>query len=39
VREPFYGIIDPVERPVYGNAPSNIAGTAALLDAIIAGRL
>ena len=39
VREPFYGVIDPVERTVYVNDPSNIAGTAALLDAIIAGRL
>src|SRR5438105_2348115 len=39
VREPFYGVIDPVERAVYVNDPSNIAGTAALLDAIIAGRL
>ena len=39
VREPFYGIIDPVERTVYVNDPSNITGTAALLDAIIAGRL
>jgi hypothetical protein len=39
VREPFYGVIDPVERTVYVNDASNIAGTAALLDAIIAGRL
>ena len=39
VREPFYGVIDPVERTVYVNDPSNVAGTAALLDAIIAGRL
>src|SRR5713101_3267688 len=39
VHEPFYGVIDPVERTVYVNDPNNIAGTAALLDAIIAGRL
>jgi len=39
VHEPFYGVFDPVERTVYVNDPSNIAGTAALLDAIIAGRL
>jgi len=39
VHEPFYGVIDPMERTVYVNNPSNIAGTAALLDAIIAGRL
>jgi hypothetical protein len=39
MREPFYGVIDPIERTVYVNDPSNIAGTAALLDAIIAGRL
>ena len=38
-REPFYGVFDPVERAVYVNDPDNIAGTAALLDAIIAGRL
>src|SRR2546430_2054750 len=29
VREPFYGVIDPVERTVYVNDPSNVAGTAA----------
>jgi hypothetical protein len=38
VREPFYGVFDPVARTVYVNDPTNIAGTAALLDAIIAGR-
>src|SRR5205807_8373975 len=38
VREPFYGVIDPVERTVYVNDLSNIAGMGALLDAIIAGR-
>jgi hypothetical protein len=38
VREPFYGVIDPVERTVYVNDPTNIAGVGALLDAIIAGR-
>jgi hypothetical protein len=38
VREPFYGVFDPVERTVYVNDPTNIAGAAALLDAIIAGR-
>ncbi len=38
-REPFYGVIDPVERTVYVNDPTNIAGMGALLDAIIAGRL
>ena len=37
-REPFYGVFDPVERTVYVNDPTNIAGAAALLDAIIAGR-
>jgi hypothetical protein len=37
VREPFYGVIDPVERTVYVNDPTNIAGMGALLDAIIAG--
>ena len=37
-REPFYGVIDPVERTVYVNDPDNIAGVSALLDAIIAGR-
>ena len=39
VREPFYGVFDPVERAVYVNDPSNITGMGALLDAIIAGRL
>jgi hypothetical protein len=38
VREPFYGVFDPVERAVYVNDPSNIAGIGAMLDAIIAGR-
>jgi hypothetical protein len=38
VREPFYGVFDPVERTVYVNDPTNIAGAAALLDAIISGR-
>jgi hypothetical protein len=37
-REPFYGVFDPVERAVYVNDPSNIAGIGAMLDAIIAGR-
>jgi hypothetical protein len=36
--EPFYGVFDPVERTVYVNDPTNIAGAAALLDAIIARR-
>ena len=39
VREPFYGVFDPVERAVYVNDPDNVAGAAAMLDAIIAGRL
>jgi hypothetical protein len=39
VREPFYGVFDPGARAVYVNDPDNIAGTAAMLDAIIAGRL
>jgi hypothetical protein len=38
VHEPFYGVFDPVERTVYVNDPDNIAGTAALLDAILAKR-
>jgi hypothetical protein len=38
VREPFYGVFDPVERAVYVNDPTNIAGMSAMLDAIIAGR-
>jgi hypothetical protein len=38
VREPFYGVFDPVERAVYVNDPTNIAGMGAMLDAIIAGR-
>src|SRR5712691_4612947 len=38
VREPFYGVLDPVERTVYVNDPANMAGVGALLDAIIAGR-
>jgi len=37
-REPFYGVFDPVERTVYVNHPDNIAGTAALLDSILANR-
>ena len=37
-REPFYGVIDPVERRVYVNDPTNIAGVGALLDAIITSR-
>ena len=37
-REPFYGVFDPVERAVYVNDPTNIAGMSAMLDAIIAGR-
>ncbi len=37
-REPFYGAFDPVERTVYVNDPTNIAGAAALLDAILADR-
>jgi len=31
MREPFYGVFDPVERAVYVNDPGNLAGTAALL--------
>ena len=38
VREPFYGVFDPVERAVYVNDPTNTAGMSAMLDAIIAGR-
>jgi hypothetical protein len=38
VHEPFYGVFDPVERAVYVNDPTNIAGMSAMLDAIIAGR-
>jgi hypothetical protein len=38
VREPFYGVFDPVERTVYVNDPTNIAGMGAMLDAIIARR-
>ena len=38
VREPFYGGFDPVERTVYVNDPTNIAGMGAMLDAIIARR-
>lgn len=38
VYEPFYGVFDPVERAVYVNDPTNIAGMSAMLDAIIAGR-
>jgi hypothetical protein len=38
VHEPFYGVIDPVERTVYVNDQTNITGVCALLDAIIAGR-
>ena len=38
VHEPFYGVFDPVERTVYVNDPTNIAGMGAMLDAIIAGR-
>jgi hypothetical protein len=38
VREPFYGVFDPVERAVYVNDLTNIAGAAALLDTIITGR-
>jgi hypothetical protein len=37
VGEPFYGVFDPVERVVYVNDPTNIAGMGAMLDAIIAG--
>ncbi len=37
-REPFYGVFDPVERAVYVNDPTNIAGMSAMLDAIIAGK-
>ena len=36
VREPFYGVLDPVERTVYVNEPTNIMGVGALLDRIIA---
>jgi len=36
--EPFYGVIDPVERTVYVNDPTHIAGMGAILDAIIAER-
>ncbi len=38
VREPFYGVIDPVELTVYVNDPSNITGMGALLDAMLPGR-
>jgi len=38
VREPFYGVCDPVERAIYVNDLTNIAGMGTLLDAIIAGR-
>jgi hypothetical protein len=38
VHEPFYGVFDPIERAVYVNDPTNIAGMSAMLDAIIAGR-
>jgi len=37
-REPFYGVCDPVERAIYVNDLTNIAGMGTLLDAIIAGR-
>jgi hypothetical protein len=36
VHEPFYGVFDPVERAVYVNDPTNIAGMSAMLDAIMA---
>ena len=36
-REPFIGVIDPFRRAVYVNDERNIAGAAALLDALIAG--
>jgi hypothetical protein len=36
-REPFVGVIDPFGRAVYVNDERNIAGAAALLDALIAG--
>jgi hypothetical protein len=35
-REPFIGVIDPLRRAVYVNDERNIAGAAALLDALIA---
>jgi hypothetical protein len=38
VHELFYGVFDPIERAVYMNDPTNIAGMSAMLDAIIAGR-
>ena len=38
VREPFYGVFDPVERTVYVNDPTNITGMGAMLDTIIARR-
>lgn len=34
--QPFYGVYDPISRAVYVNAPDHLAGTAALLDALIA---
>jgi len=37
MREPCYGVIDPVERTVYVNDPSNITGMGALLDAMPSG--
>lgn len=36
VREPFIGVINHGKREVYVNDPGNIAGVAALLDAMIA---
>jgi hypothetical protein len=36
-RAPFIGVIDPFRRAVYVNDERNIAGAAALLDALIAG--
>lgn len=36
-REPFIGVVDPFRRTVYVNDERNIAGAAALLDALIAG--
>jgi hypothetical protein len=35
-REPFYGVFEPHTRTVYVNAPENIAGVGALLDALLA---
>lgn len=35
-REPFYRVYEPGTRRVYVNDPDNAAGTAALLDALLA---